>query len=456
MEAVADWYSRNLASETSKGKKERGRQGFHNNRAPFGMKKGKGRVLVADEDELPGLVMAFEAYATGEYSDTGIARMLNEAGYRSKTGCPFSKETVRDMLQNRTYLGYVRYQEYRRNADGSRSYAAPVQWFEGQHDPVIDEDLFERCQEARARRRVHRQATPKYNPYLLRNLVYCHRCCSEPPEGETFHNYGKMRPQAQKEGMWRYYRCRARELGYTCEQGGVPVETIDTQVVSILMQLKPPADWKQGITRAMSEFLREQNLEERLDEIRAAIERMDFRWDHGFITDEREYMDKRVQLQQELEQLTPVADDDLQRAVDMLENFKEHWEAREGDPEAQHELVRLIVERVYVRDDQVVAMTLRSNYHLVLGHNVNGPTEMSVDPFVYTHGSDGRRILLVKSVLLFRDQGRFEARLKCLALIIEPITLTTRIPCLHPRPRCHHTFQYPLRMFSDWNAGQCD
>ncbi len=391
MEAVADWYSRNLASETAKGKKERGRQGLHNNRAPFGMKKGEGRVLVADEDELPGLIMAFEAYATGTYSDTDVAHMLNEAGYRSKTGRLFSKETVRDMLQNRTYLGYVRYQEYHRNTNGTRSYAAPVQWFEGQHDPVVDKELFDRCQEARAKRRSHRQATPKYNPYLLRNLVYCHRCCSSPPEGKTFRNYGKMRPQARRKEMRRYYRCRARELGYDCEQGAVSVETIDAQVVSILMQLKPPADWKRGITRAMSDLLGEQNLEQRLEEIRAAIERMDFRWDHGFITDESDYVEKRVQLQQELEQLTPVTNDDLQQAVDMLENFKAHWEAREGDPEAQHELIKLIVERVYVRDEQVVAMTLRSNYHLVLGHNVKEPTEFSVDPSPYTCGSDGIR-----------------------------------------------------------------
>lgn len=78
--------------------------------------------------------------------------------------------------------------------------------------------------------------------------------------------------------------------------------------------------------------------------------------------------------------MTPVADDDLERAADMLENFAAHWKEREGDPEAQHELVKLIVEKVYVRDEEVVAMTLRSNYHLVLGHNVKEPTEFMVDP----------------------------------------------------------------------------
>ena len=41
MECVADWYSRNLATETAKGKRERARQGHHNNRPPFGYDKTK-------------------------------------------------------------------------------------------------------------------------------------------------------------------------------------------------------------------------------------------------------------------------------------------------------------------------------------------------------------------------------------------------------------------------------
>ena len=36
-----------------------------------------------------------------------------------------------------------------------------------------------------------------------------------------------MRCQSQSKGSNRYYRCRAGELGYTCDQGGVQVEKID-------------------------------------------------------------------------------------------------------------------------------------------------------------------------------------------------------------------------------------
>jgi site-specific DNA recombinase len=390
MESVADWYSLNLATEVAKGKKERSHQGIHNNQAPFGMKKNENKILVADETELPGLQLAFEQYATGQHSDNDIARLLNKAGYHSKTGRPFSKETVRDILQNQTYLGKTKYQKYKRRSNGSRSFEAPVEWFAGQHEAVIDEALFQRCQEVRAGRRAHRQAAPKYNPYLLRNLIYCWKCCDNQPEGKIHRLYGKMRPQAHANNVYRYYRCRSSQLGYECDQKGIRTEQIEPQVVSILKSLEPPEDWRKGITKAISEILGERNLEQRLGEIKAVIQRMDARWDHGFITDEQEFMQQRLKLQLELEQLTPVPNDELQKAADMLEKFGAYWEQFEGNEEARHDLIKLIMERVYVQDGRVVAMTLRSNYHLVLGHKTNGPTEYSVDP-LFTHGDDGIR-----------------------------------------------------------------
>ena len=138
--------------------------------------------------------------------------------------------------------------------------------------------------EVRSKRRAHRQATKRYNPYLLRDIAYCYRCCQNPPEGKTFRYYGKMRGQSQWGGGHVYYRCRATDLGYHCEQVGVAVDVLDRQVVATLMSLKPPKEWRKGLTHAMGELLGEQSLVERLTEIRAIIKRMDARWDNGFFT----------------------------------------------------------------------------------------------------------------------------------------------------------------------------
>ncbi len=389
MECVADWYSRNLAAEVAKGKRERGQQGLHNNRVPFGYDKDENKVLVLNQTESSGLIMAFEHYSTGKYSDGDIADLLNQHGYKTKNQRPFSKETVREMLQNRTYIGKVRYQQYKKGTIRKNRANIPDEcWFDGQHEGLISEDLFERCLKSRRQRAVHLQSTPKYNPYLLRGLVFCYRCCANHDNEYSFPAYGKMRAHT-KAGQLRTYRCRAKDFGRSCEQRSVHCDTIEDQVIEALMTLKPPQDWHKHITEAMSAILGKENLEERLAEIKAAIDRMDFRWDQGFITDKMDYLEKRVKLQQELEALTPIPEDDLERAADMLENFGKHWKACNGDIEEQHRLVSLIVDRVYVQDDRIAALTLKADYHIVLGTKPNEPTVFTIGSYGYTHGDDG-------------------------------------------------------------------
>lgn len=44
-----------------------------------------------------------------------------------------------------------------------------------------------------------------------------------------------------------------------------------------------------------------------------------------------------------------------------------------------------------MKDEQVAAMSLRSNRHLVLGHKANGPSCKEVDPLLSWSGGDGSR-----------------------------------------------------------------
>ncbi|MEP7287816.1 MAG: recombinase family protein [Chloroflexota bacterium] len=223
MECVAEWYSRNLGSEISKGKLEKGTQGLHNNNAPFGYKRN-GRYLAPNPDEVPGLIMAFQEYSTGKYSYADLAKLLNKHSYKNTSGRLFSKEAIRGILRNKIYLGQVKHQETTHNSQGRRTFTAPVQWFEGQHEPLIDEELFARCQSVRGERTTHRQARHKYNPYLLRGLIYCHNCCANAPENTDFPAWDKMHAQAQGKHSYLYYRCNSRTNGFSCQQPGVHIE----------------------------------------------------------------------------------------------------------------------------------------------------------------------------------------------------------------------------------------
>jgi DNA invertase Pin-like site-specific DNA recombinase len=378
MESVAEWYSKNLAAEVSKGRREKSQQGYHNNQPPFGLMR-EGKNLVPNPKELPGLILAFEAYATGRYGYAGVAKLLNERGYHSKSGRRFSKDTVREILRNEIYLGKVRYQETKHNAAGKRTFTEPIKWFDGQHESVISKELFEKCQQVRAERDKHKQAPASFRPYLLRGMVYCQHCCANPHADADFPSWGKMYAQ-NNHGIY-YYRCGAKYAGLDCPQLAARQDSIDAQVLAVLSTLKPPADWHARILQTVSDILGEQSLAQRLAEIHATIERMDFRWDSGFITDKADYLEKRLRLQQELEKLTPVREE-LDVAVDLLGNFAEYFKRCGDDVARQHDLLRLIVERVYVDNSQVVAMTLKADYHVVLGDHGTGAHDVEIDPHI--------------------------------------------------------------------------
>lgn len=267
------------------------------------------------------------------------------------------------MLVNRTYLGYVKYQQYAKHPDGSRSMENPLEWFAGKHQPIINEDLFEQCQEVRASRRSTNQYHEKYRVYLLRNLLYCVQCVEEMPDSVDEANYGKMRPQCQKNDH-PYYRCRARDYGMTASHPSISADIVETQVIDILKAFDPPVEWHEQMVNAMSKMIGDRNVDHRIEEIKAIIERMDFRWDHGFVSDYDRYLGKRQKLQQELEQLKPIPTDELERAAEIIADFSTHWDKLGDDRKKQAELIQLIVRRVWVADNQVVGISLRPDFYI--------------------------------------------------------------------------------------------
>jgi hypothetical protein len=52
------------------------------------------------------------------------------------------------------------------------------------------------------------------------------------------------------------------------------------------------------------------------------------------------------------------------------------------DAVKQHEPPKLILDRILVEDDKVVALTLKADGLIVLGHKTYGPTSVEVDPLL--------------------------------------------------------------------------
>ena len=109
--AFAAYFSDALSKHTSKGKKERAIQGFHNGDTPFGyIKSGPKAQLAQDPSTFPGLRMIGEMRMRGLEAEK-IADAVNAARYR--TGSKrfgdrlFTKDTVTAILRNEFYCGFA-------------------------------------------------------------------------------------------------------------------------------------------------------------------------------------------------------------------------------------------------------------------------------------------------------------------------------------------------------------
>lgn len=149
----------------------------------------------------------------------------------------------------------------------------------------------------------------------------------------------------------------------------------------------------------------------RMDKINAIIERIDFRWDQGFISQD-EYIEKRRQLEREIDALRPIDYDQLIETADFISNFRSYWDQCENVPnplEARKQLLRKIVERVFVHDGEVLAVVLHGGFGVVLGKDdaerasIAGALQIKMATSMPRSqiGSDGARsIVRIRSLVL--------------------------------------------------------
>lgn len=173
------------------GKEARAKKGHYHgsNCYPIGYDYIDGH-LVPLEFEAIQIKMIFEMYAEGKAPLT-IAEYLNNNGYKTRYG-RWNDITVRKILRRKTYLGYIKYHD---------------DWYKGEHEALISEDLFNTVQ------KIFDQRTEDYSYYKRREgrvnsylggMLFCD-CCGG--------KYSKIISNSTKNGKkYRntYYKCNSR------------------------------------------------------------------------------------------------------------------------------------------------------------------------------------------------------------------------------------------------------
>jgi len=203
--------------------------------APYGYDRvkvegGKGYTLVPNENaEYVKMIYEWTLQGNGAIH---IAKMLQNIGAPTMTGGLWSSATVRNILQNRTYCGYVSWQRrktQKKLVEGvekkfrsrDEKYA---QYFKGLHEPIIDEEMWERAKEMRETRALPSCNDNKNgltNP--LAGIVKCGFC------GRTM----QINTHQNK-------RIRMRCPNLQCQCGSIYIDNVEKEMIDKLQ------DWLNG------------------------------------------------------------------------------------------------------------------------------------------------------------------------------------------------------------------
>jgi site-specific DNA recombinase len=379
---LAQWHLDNLRTEVVKGKYQRVRSGHWNGTLPFGYTTPKrvqkklmdlGRAYNANELTLedysaqtaqlealleqhsgaidtqaipdpvnaPAVRLVFEKYATGRYSYQDIADMLNEAGYLTSGqfgNNPFGKETIRDMLANRFYLGEVSYVGANKKAQR--------QTFAGAHAPLIDKVTFAQAHAARSRRapdqKSYTRRGEKVHEYPLSSLLYCAHCQSRWT--------GTVR-----RGQ-RVYRDSNQHKGIACEHAphSAPAHKLEDAVRKLVLSHALPQDWKDRI--ASLNLPDEPGLPDRRPLLHARLQRLGHLYEMGHIPIE-DYQRKADSLNRQLKALPdrplPTAGVSYDAIAAALHYLPALWDV--ATVEEQQKWLGYLFSRLFVSKGTIVA-----------------------------------------------------------------------------------------------------
>lgn len=277
--ATAEYYVKLLSENVRKGQKEKIEQGWLPTKPPLGYttigEQGH-RIHVIDEKTKGFALRMFDLYASGNYSTLRIADILYEEGLRSDKGRKVPKSRIHQYLSDPFYIGKFLWND---------------QVYNGKHEPLITESLFNEVQ-----RLLKGRYAPRYQKhhYLFRGMIRCSYC------------NGVITWEKQKENV--YGHCN----GYrNCpKKPWVKEKDAEQQILQelddLLLTNTRIAEWIHALLQEKyhDDIERQQNSKEELQRMADTLKkRLDRIYEDRLdgIIDEEMYRAKRLQYQKEKE-----------------------------------------------------------------------------------------------------------------------------------------------------------
>ncbi|WP_338110371.1 recombinase family protein [Pseudoglutamicibacter albus] len=236
MSTIAEFYSRNLANEVSKGMSQKAMTGGTNGKAPIGYlnvttrdELGRElRIVEPDPTRAEIVKWAFEAYATGNYSTAMLREALIDRGLTTpptpkRPARPPALSTVQKMLSNPYYKGSVSF----RGAT-----------YDGIHEPLVGPEVWYRVQSVLGAKQVSGEKTQTHDHYL-KDTVFCGECGSRLMVTNAKSRRGVIYP---------YFICAGRHAKRTNgERKAMYVPDVEAAVEDYYRRIQIPEHTIQGL-----------------------------------------------------------------------------------------------------------------------------------------------------------------------------------------------------------------
>ena len=217
MSSIAEFYSRNLATEITKGMHQKAKKGLFPGKAPIGYMNAREqsdgheiRIITVDPERAPLIQWAFQAYATGEYTLLQLTEELEAKGLTTRATAkrpskPMTPNSIHHMVRNLFYVGIVTWGGVQQP---------------GKHEPLVDLDTFARVQTVLASHRNGPEKHRTHNHYL-RGTVFCARCQSRMIFTRSRGNGGE----------YDYFLCIGRhQRRNDCDLPSIPAQLVEEKL----------------------------------------------------------------------------------------------------------------------------------------------------------------------------------------------------------------------------------
>ena len=221
LEAMAEYYSLNLADEVKKGMFEKARRGEHIGKAPYGYDL-MDKKLVPNKYESEIVKKMFHLYTNEKYSVSKITRYLNTSGIQTKYGGKWRNCTVDYILRNNVYTGQTRYNyisqdKYTPNPESDWIIA------QGSHTPLISLATYNSAIEQLNSSEKLKFTSEKNQTAgtWLRHLVYCKECGN------------RMRVTCSNQKYYSF-RCNNASSAFCSKKGAYSARRLETAVLDAI------------------------------------------------------------------------------------------------------------------------------------------------------------------------------------------------------------------------------